>query len=75
MLGIDATSRDWSLVREAVGRRIEALSETCCSVASTPSDKQEAAVRIDELRTLLSAPEWTKRRTAERGTARSQEVY
>ena len=68
-LEVDRTNENWRQVQDYLTHRIAALSETCTSCASSDADRRAAAERIDELRTLLSAPtEPTREKTAPMAT-------
>lgn len=56
ILSIDQSSRTWQLVADFVNKRIAVLQESCCALEATPTQREQDAARIHELRTLLQAP-------------------
>ena len=74
-LAVDTTSYQWTLVREYAKQRIAQLTAVCVSVESTDRMRLEAAVRIDELQDLLSAPSRTRDAVSRLLEHRTTEVY
>ena len=60
-IDIDSNSPAWISVAGYVRDRVATLTELCTSCVTTDQDRRHAAERIDELRSLLIAPDETRR--------------
>jgi hypothetical protein len=68
LLPVDRTSNAWRLVVRYASERIAELTEECVSLTTSDEQRRVCAARIDELRSLIQAPEQTKRATEMRET-------
>lgn len=57
-------SREWALIADAAKRRIDELRIECSNLSATHEQRYAAAVRIDEIEQMLSAPVKASRRVA-----------
>ena len=55
-LKIDAEGQPWRTVVEHLNARISEYTQRCISVKTPAEQKQEFAIRIDELRSLIDSP-------------------
>jgi hypothetical protein len=60
-LPLEGDSPTWVLVRAYAQARIDILTAICTAPAATDQARRDAAMRIDELRQLLDAPQASKR--------------
>jgi hypothetical protein len=66
LLGVDTTSGAWREVLGWAQRQVEIHTLTALSLGASSEERRDAAVRIDELRALMEAPERTRRLSEQR---------
>ncbi len=66
LMGVDTTSGVWREVAEWATRQIQTHTVSALSLSASEQERRDAAVRIDELRSLLDAPQRSKRLMQER---------
>ncbi len=68
-MAVDPNSQTWQAVRKAVLQRIDDLTSEAIDLSRSQDQRQESAVRIDELRLLINGPTETLDRTIARHSA------
>ena len=61
LIGVDATSSTWREVVEWAQRQIDTHTASALSLGASDQERRDAAVRIDELRSLIDAPQRSMR--------------
>lgn len=70
-LTVDVNSGEWLLVKKWAELRIAEQAEICTNPAAPEGERLMAAVRCDELKTLLAAPAQALRLSQQREETRS----